>query len=475
MPEEPARPEYYAYENEIDLREYVEILLRYWPWIVGCALVAAVTAFGITAMRPPTYEAQAGVAIVGIRMDVEFEPRIDTVTGADGNLSARRQALVALVSSNEVARSVLDEVGEQLEPEERFVDGLMGRVETSSEGDLIKIKASHGTPRTAAAIANAWAKAYVQYVNSLYNVMAESEEAIVAQLADTRLVYTEAQRALEGFVADNRVEELKRKIGSKQQLLDVYQEEQDAAYTEPVQLELGSRRHVLADYYEDLQEIEMWLADARALRAQVGVTSGSAAANVGNALALIGLRSRALGGQESLAQLQVNLAGDGIDEVQPADVDALIEVLESRRERTREQIQVLAADLFEEEPQSVALASDDALGEKIAALNGEILALEAELEAQEAQERELRKRRDNAWETYQALAQKQAEVNVQSQLPGVHVRMAASAEPPRRPTAPSKKKNAVLAGVVGMMLGVFGAFVVEWWRGYEADRNPGQA
>ncbi len=42
-------------EEEIDLREYIEILLKYWKWIVGAALLAAIAAFVATSMLPRVY------------------------------------------------------------------------------------------------------------------------------------------------------------------------------------------------------------------------------------------------------------------------------------------------------------------------------------------------------------------------------------------------------------------------------------
>jgi len=46
-------------EEEIDLREYVLILLKYWKWIAGLTLIAAVVALIVSLLLPPTYEATA--------------------------------------------------------------------------------------------------------------------------------------------------------------------------------------------------------------------------------------------------------------------------------------------------------------------------------------------------------------------------------------------------------------------------------
>ena len=43
----------------IDLRVYVKTLVQHWYWIVGLALVAAVTAFLVPSAIPESYEARS--------------------------------------------------------------------------------------------------------------------------------------------------------------------------------------------------------------------------------------------------------------------------------------------------------------------------------------------------------------------------------------------------------------------------------
>ncbi|RLC98999.1 MAG: hypothetical protein DRI77_03815, partial [Chloroflexi bacterium] len=66
-------------EEEIDLRVYVEVLVRNWKWIAGLALVAAVVAFVASSFIPPTYEATALAAITKPRYVMQFDPRFETV------------------------------------------------------------------------------------------------------------------------------------------------------------------------------------------------------------------------------------------------------------------------------------------------------------------------------------------------------------------------------------------------------------
>jgi len=106
-------------------------------------------------------------------------------------------------------------------------------------------------------------------------------------------------------------------------------------------------------------------------------------------------------------------------------------------------------------------------------LQREILQLQEELEREQARKRELTQARDLAWETYQTLARKEAEVGVAVQVTDTEVRLAVRAFKPEEPVAPKKKLNIAIAGVLGVMVGVFGAFAMEYFEGWGEEGNKG--
>ena len=67
-------------EEEIELRPYIELLVKRWYLIVGAALVAAIVAFVVSSMQPAEYEATALVAITEPQLRVQFEPRIEELS-----------------------------------------------------------------------------------------------------------------------------------------------------------------------------------------------------------------------------------------------------------------------------------------------------------------------------------------------------------------------------------------------------------
>ena len=58
------RSEYDLFDDAIDLRKYLQMLLKHWQWILIVTVVAALSAAGVSQFAlPPTYEATALVTI----------------------------------------------------------------------------------------------------------------------------------------------------------------------------------------------------------------------------------------------------------------------------------------------------------------------------------------------------------------------------------------------------------------------------
>ncbi len=410
-------------EEEIDLREYLDVIVRRWKWIAGITLVAVVTAAVVSFLiLPPVYEAKAGVVIVKSRSEIAFEPKYRTLTeeelGSVGvDVNARRKALEALVRSSSVAAEVIDKLGSSLEPKEREVEELLEMVETESNGDLISIKVEGEDPGKIAAIANAWGEAYEEYVNGLYGGSPQSPEDIQAQVVEAESSYKEVQEALARLMGDNQIDTLTQEIGAK--------------------------RNTLADYYSTKRMLDRLIADARALRDQLRQADSSSPTGTGNSLSIMLLQASAFTLLSPGLPVQLQLAFDEMAalessaEEQAQNLAALLSILEARREEVQSLINEMT-------------------------LQQEILQLQEQLERERARKQELTSTRDLAWETYDTLARKEAEIGVASQVTDTEVRFAVTAIEPKEPVAPKKKLNIAIAGMLGLMVGVFGAFFIEF-------------
>jgi uncharacterized protein involved in exopolysaccharide biosynthesis len=454
-------------EEEIDLRLYIKAIFGAWYWIIGAAVVAALAAYGFSTLLPEMYEAEAIVAIVRERTTVSFETSIETQEDILGSrdISSRREALIALVTSNDVAEQVLAEMGDKLAPEDRSTAALLKMVDASNTGDLIVIQVSHEDPQQAAEIANVWAQVYEAYINTLYvSGTSTRPDILSAQTQAAEAAYKAAQADYESFIGNNPIDLLQNEIRAKDALLNSYLTATTMIQAGPIQFQANVRQNLLANYYADLGNIEIWLADAETLREQVQADPGSTAADISNALALIALRSRIFGGSGETVLLQLDLVSELQDPVRVEDVDAIIEVLETRRAETQTNIETLSISFAAVAPAELVIDEDHPISQQIAELDAGLLILREELAVQGAQQRELTQVRDLAWQTYQALAKKEQEVAVAAGSTGTEVRLASNSAVPDEPAGTSGLRLVIVALVVGGMLAAMGVMAVYWWR-----------
>lgn len=267
----PSLPKAIDDEDEIDLRQYLEALIA-WRWEILATMVAAalLAMGGVLATRlllPPVYKATATVVIARTSSNINFddafrtvltEQNLTTAQRADVLVSTRRAALVGLVFNGAVAQSVAAALDARFDEEERLPSRLLERIEATAaapgsrtEGDLIRITASAGSPDKAAALANAWAHSYVEHVNQLYGQVPEPLMASVqSELAQAEEIFQNAQRALETFIADNQINLLDRQIAEKQQIIASLQASKQAALQTLLDEELAAQREMIAAYIQ---------------------------------------------------------------------------------------------------------------------------------------------------------------------------------------------------------------------------------
>jgi uncharacterized protein involved in exopolysaccharide biosynthesis len=463
-------------EDEIDLRVYINALIRNWRLIVGLTLVAGVAAFVVSLFIPKTYEAIAYVASVRSSTQIVFDPKFKTTTDATTDTTAandaRRNALVGLVENTSIATQVIGKLGQSLKPEEQNPINLTGAVKGSlvPKSDLIKIAVKADDPQKAAAIANAWVQEYVTQINGLYSEQTGTLESVQAQTRQAKTDYDKAEQALTVFVRQNRVAELSREIAAREKNIQVYRDAQttgqQAAYTQ----QLGAQQGLLAAYYAEYNQIELLRGRARVLRSQV---SGSSGNRESDALAMLLLKAdltrsvsgTALGGVPGGLVLQLNVTPSNAT---PSDLvselDAIIKALEDRQAELKQTIDKLSVTLGNTTEWPVDLPKDDPLVKKITAINAEVLSMRGDLEEESTRQKELAQQRDLAWSTYTTLANKEAELNISAQTQDSQVRLAALASPPVRPVSPSKLKNTAIAAALGLFLGVVAAFAIEYLK-----------
>lgn len=403
-------------DEEIDLRPYFELLLRNWMWIIGGAVLAALVAFGVSSLIPPTYEAKALVAITEERDVVQFDPRIRSTD--------ERQPLQAypeLATSDELLQNLLSQLDPPL-PEIETVEQLRGILEANpgSDPSLVRLLVQYGDPGEAARVANAWAALFVSWANRVYGDQNGDQVLFFEeQLAEAKVALETAEEALIAFQDRNRAAIISN--------------------------ELDSLEETHADHLAIRRSSTFIIQDARGLRDQLAEQRGSTVVTFADQLTALFLQLKTFNTEtdgETVIPLQLQFNNDealtsASRSEQIAFLDGLVNTLETKAAQ-------IDARLEELEPQ--------------------ILALQQERQQIETEEARLVRNRDVAEETYTALARKVEEERITSQEAVSGVRLASRAAVPEDPVSPRRLLVTGVAGTLGLALSVGIVFLLYWWQ-----------
>jgi len=217
------------------------------------------------------------------------------------------------------------------------------------------------------------------------------------------------------------------------------------------------------------------------LKGQLESGNRSAAGNIGDALAVILARMNAISSKSVISSIQnsttapspqgstsnvlpqqnaiINLQIDGDFPSDgtvgySSDIDAIIELAKEEKNKADENIQQLMQQVVN--PDSSRL-------EVITRAGDEIQALEQQLENAKSTELELTSNRNLAWEAYQALSQKEAEIK-NATLTNNPVTLASQAVVPKTPDPRGTIQKTAIAGVVGVIIATIFVAGLYWWR-----------
>jgi uncharacterized protein involved in exopolysaccharide biosynthesis len=411
-----ARPDAY-YEDETDLREYLRVLIRHWRLVAATTILAALAALAVSLIMQPTYEATALVAITGARYEFQFNPSVEVNYSVIPVRVPPYKAMLALATADDLLQAVFAEMRAELPTDVVNLDGFRGMLEAkaSSDPSVLELTASAETPSLASEIASTWANRFVAYVNDIYQRNSEDLTFFAAQAEETRGTLEETEQDLIEFQARNEAAVL--------------------------QARLGSRMSLLSSYLATQNSLTIINRNVRALRSQLEALPPDSASGLGDDLAALGLQILALNAGSG-TPIQIQLAEGA-----------------SLSNRTAGEQAGYLADLQE------------TIGEQLVELNtameplpGEILALQGQIQELDTEGSRLATARDLARESYLSVSRKLEETRLLSQSTEGDARLASLAATPVRPASPRKLLNTALAGALGLMLGVFAVFLMEYLK-----------
>lgn len=406
-------------EEEIDLREYINVIIRHWYWIVGLALVAAVVAFVVSSFLPPTYEATAMVIITRPRYVFQFDERMQDIPFDPTLLS---NGYLTMATSDDLLLSVAQDMDPTLPPESQSLNGLrkMLRAQTAGDPTLIKLTAQSKDPQEAASLANSWAQQFVEHLNDVYGG-SNDLPLFESHVTEVRITLEKTDQSLAAFRGEYGLGFYEGRDSGDED-------------TEPV-LDLGivrrlqSKTDLLIEYETRADRIRQLLEEARIAAAQAG-DAPSPAVLVGLLRDMLQLGSVDV----ETSPLQISLAGLDAG----TSLAALITALEAKQSSTDEAITRLTA---------------------------EVENLQSELAERQRELDQLLRDREVAENTYLTLSNKLQEARIETEgESGDTVQLLSHAAVPNRPESPDHRTNTIVAGALGFIVGILGVFIFEYWR-----------
>lgn len=406
-------------EETIDLRPYVEALLRRW-WVILGAVIAGVLIAVFLNYSQTNYRATALVAVTDPAQRLQFDTRIINTL----DLGTLLQAYPELATSDEVLTILLDRAAELSNGSIASIAQLRDMLSANKGADprLVRLSVRNEDPQLTADLANAWADTFVTFVNAIYQAQGGDVEFFNDQLAETDAQLRAAERELVDFQS-----------GSRMGIVDN---------------QLQSLSTLQASYLAEQRRLKLAIDDIRALRDQIEAGEGDTI-TWGDQLAALSLQLKvyetasATPETGSALQLQLNSQED-LTTSQRAEQLSLLDDLAGAAERSLDELDV-----------------------KLLGLEPSIFELQREKQDLFNQYEALTRDRDIAKETYVTLARKIDEVRIQAEDTDSGVRVISLAAPPIKPERSNVIFSAAAAGLAAFLLSAAVIILLAWWKGFD--------
>ena len=232
-------------DETIDLRPYVDALVRRWRVILG-AVIAGILIATLLHFSSLNYRATALVAAVDPAVRMQFDSRITPTLDLDGFKAAYSE----LASSDSVLSVVLARANELSGGNIATLPDLRDLLEVNTGTDLwlLRLSVRYKDSQTAAELANVWANAFIKTVDEMYLGQSGQVTFYGGLRVDTIAELQGIEQALVDFQSGNRMVIIENQLFS-----------------------LGQQQ---ATYLADQRRLGLLLEDIETLSAQIEAGSG---------------------------------------------------------------------------------------------------------------------------------------------------------------------------------------------------------
>lgn len=401
-------------EDEIDLRPYINTLIKNWYVVVGVAIAFGILALILNLFPAPQYEANALIFVKSTDI-IALDERIQ-----DTSQTQLLRVLPELAVSDELLNNILAQLTlDNIKHVEQLRNILS--ITTGNDPSSIKLSVIYSDPEIVTKIAEIWANEFVTSANNIYFDSDGGQlQFYEDQLVEAELKLISAEEELISYQSINRTSVISNTL---------------LAY---------NQRHL--NFLEAQQDLEFLQQDIKAYLASMTTPSTQRRLSFDNQYMALSLQLRFINSEAAVPIL-----------LQPAETNAF------STETLTEQIAILESMLAISEEQSQKLA------EEIIDIESEIIGLQQQLEMAETEYLRLIRGVEVAENTYSILASKVQEENITSRNTGDGVRLVSRPIVPSKPIGPQTLINVLLSFFLGLISGIFALIIKQWWQIYNQN------
>ena len=416
--------------EEISLRELIEILLKRKIFIIAITAIAVLAA-GIISffVLNPIYEAKVVLMASNISALNKEQEGTHNIKELLDSISQYPQMSIEAYKEQIKNPNIMEQTIKELNLDEKDINRLTLRnmitLNTVKDTNLITISVKNKDKVLAENIANTVANKFTVHVSEIAKTQADkSSNYIKTQLEIEKAKLDEALVEYKHYLAQPQgLTELEKEVSTKIDLVNTYK-------TKLLDIEINEKKIVASlnaaekelDKTSEKLLLKKSIVDDSLLASYAEDETGKKLKDLAN----INLEA------EEINQNYINLKSQMNNfEIYLSDLMAEKEATIKSLEKTRNELETLQVDLADKKHQ------DKTIMQKV----------------------------DFAQSTYEAFLKKYEEIRIlkSSDIGDASIIIVSPAVEPIKPIAPNKKLNVAIAGVLGLMLGVLGAFFMEYW------------
>ncbi|QZY55540.1 GumC family protein [Crassaminicella profunda] len=426
--------------DEISLRELIEVLLKQKKLIIGVTAVCVLAAFVLSFfVMEPVYEAKTVLMASNITDKYKAKQRGEGIEGILDSVAEIPDLTIETYKEQLKNPVILEETIKELGLDKKEMTRLdlanIIELETIKDTNLIAIKVKNTDKKLAAEIANTLSKKFVNFIATKSKEQANK--------------------------SSNSIEE--QKDVQKQKLDDVLVEYKDFLAqpkgVKELQADIDAKIKLVTDYKTKLAEEKV---NEQQLRAKIN----RAEDELKTTPEKVALK-KSLSDDPYMSQVATENSTESSSDLFGVSIEV---------EEKNDNYYLLKQTLSDFKIQlSESTAKQQNLRKEITRAQNELEKLQVDFAEKQHDERIITNKVDLAQSTYDAFNKKLEEISIaqSSILEDANIIIETPALEPIKPVSPNKKLNVVIAGVLGIMIGVFLAFFREYWKSTEGISNNG--